>query len=114
MSNFTINGTNNNTQTLNAGQTGTVKSSGALITSTTDPSVTINGGSSGTDTLTNSGTIQSTGDRAINIKSPKNDSQTVDITNNAGANALTATSGQCGSQPGNDQATGERHCRPGH
>jgi Hint domain len=88
MSNFTINGTNNNTQTLNAGQTGAVKSSGALITSTTDPSVTINGGSSGTDTLTNSGTIQSTGDRAINIKSPKNDSQTVDITNNAGAKIL--------------------------
>ena len=43
MSNFTINGTNNNTQTLNPGQTGTVKSTGALITSTTDPSVTING-----------------------------------------------------------------------
>ena len=88
MSNFTINNTNNTTQTLNPGQTGKVGASGALITSTTDPSVTINGGSAGTDTLTNSGTIQSTGDRAINIKSPKNDSQTIDITNNAGAKIL--------------------------
>lgn len=81
---FTINSgnTDTNTHTLNNGNTGTVN--GTLSTTTSNPSVTFG---NGTTSLTNSGTIVSTGDRALYATGLANGSS-ITITNNAGAKIL--------------------------
>jgi len=78
---FNITGSSNTAQSLSAGQTGVVTSTGTLSVGGSAVAVAVSG--SGTTTITNSGTIQQTGS-ARTIDNNAN-SPTLTITNNAGA-----------------------------
>jgi len=75
------------TYTLGDGNTGIVAPNGTLSTSTGNPSVTFG---NGTTSLTNSGTISSTGDRALYANTLASGSN-ITITNNAGGKILDST-----------------------
>ena len=72
------------TWTLDDGDTGIVETGATLTSSTKNPEVTFG---SGTTTLTNSGTISSTGDRALDASGLSAGSN-ITVTNNAGAEIL--------------------------
>ncbi len=72
------------TETLNGGDTGKVETGVTLTSSTSNPEVTFG---DGVTSLTNFGTISSTGDRALDAKNLANGS-TITVTNNAGAKIL--------------------------
>jgi Hint domain len=77
-------GTDAVTHTLNNGNTGKVASGATLSTSTGNPSVTFGNGAT---SLTNSGTIVATGDRALDA-SKLSKGSSIAVTNNAGAKIL--------------------------
>ena len=77
----TLSGT---TETLNDGNTGVVETGATLTSSTSNPEVTFG---NGTTSLTNSGTISSTGDRALDASGLANGSN-ITVTNNNGAKIL--------------------------
>ncbi len=72
-------GTDAVTHTLNNGNTGKVASGATLSTSTGNPSVTFGNGAT---SLTNSGTIVATGDRALDA-SKLSKGSSIAVTNNA-------------------------------
>jgi autotransporter-associated beta strand protein len=72
------------TETLNDTNTGIVETGATLTSSTKNPEVTFG---SGTTSLTNSGTISSTGDRALDASGLAAGSN-ITVTNNAGAEIL--------------------------
>ena len=77
----TLSGT---TETLNDTNTGTVETGATLTSGTKNPVVTFG---SGTTSLTNSGIISSTGDRALDASGLAAGSN-ITVTNNAGAEIL--------------------------
>jgi autotransporter-associated beta strand protein len=77
----TLSGT---TETLNDTNTGVVETGATLTSSTGNPEVSFGNGTTG---LTNSGTISSTGDRALDASGLSNGSQ-ITVTNNTGAKIL--------------------------
>jgi hypothetical protein len=85
---FDISGPSDGTTwTLNDGNTGIVESGGSLTAATKNPIVTFG---SGTTTLTNSGTISSTTERALDAKN-LNSGSIITVTNNAGAKILSSS-----------------------
>jgi autotransporter-associated beta strand protein len=91
----TLSGT---TETLNDGNTGAVETGATLTSATGNPEVTFG---NGTTKLTNSGTISSTGDRALDASGLANGSK-ITVTNNAGGKILDLLAATGGSGENND------------
>jgi hypothetical protein len=91
----TLSGT---TETLNNGNTGAVETGATLTSSTGNPEVTFG---NGTTSLTNSGTISSTGDRALDASGLANGSN-ITVTNNAGGKILDLLAATGASSENND------------